>query len=36
MGQIVIGGVAEEVITAEEFTLEKAREVLKDEVIAVW
>ncbi|MCK9230417.1 MAG: ketol-acid reductoisomerase [Syntrophales bacterium] len=35
MGQIVIGGVAEEVITAEEFTLEKAREVLKDEVIAV-
>lgn len=35
MGQITIGGITEEVITAEEFTLEKAREVLKDETIAV-
>ncbi len=29
------GGVEEEVITREEFTLEKAREVLKDETIAI-
>ena len=29
------GGVMEEVITGEEFPLEKAREVLKDEIIAV-
>ena len=35
MAQIDFGGVMEEVITAEEFTLEKARQVLNDEVIAV-
>lgn len=35
MAQISFGGVLEEVVTREEFTLEKAREVLKDEVIAV-
>ncbi len=35
MGEITIGGITEEVITADEFTLEKAREVLKDETIAV-
>ncbi len=35
MAKIDFGGVVEEVVTAEEFTLEKAREVLKDEVIAV-
>ena len=29
------GGVTENVVTREEFPLEKAREVLKDEVIAV-
>jgi ketol-acid reductoisomerase len=35
MSQINIGGVMEEVITAEEFTLDKARRVLKDEIVAV-
>ena len=35
MAKIDFGGVAEEVITAEEFSLEKAREVLKDETVAV-
>ena len=35
MARINFGGVEEEVITSEEFTLEKAREVLKDETIAV-
>ena len=35
MAQLDFGGVMEEVITSEEFPLEKAREVLKDEVIAV-
>jgi ketol-acid reductoisomerase len=35
MAQIDFGGVTEEVITAEEFTLEKARQVLADETIAV-
>ncbi|MBT8342896.1 MAG: ketol-acid reductoisomerase, partial [Desulfatitalea sp.] len=35
MAQIDFGGVAEEVITSEEFTLEKARQVLADETIAV-
>ena len=35
MAKISFGGVQEEVVTREEFTLEKAREVLKDEVIAV-
>jgi ketol-acid reductoisomerase len=35
MAKIDFGGVVEEVITRDEFTLEKAREVLKDEVIVV-
>ena len=35
MAKIEIGGVMEEVITSEEFSLEKAREVLKDETVAV-
>ncbi len=35
MPKINIGGVIEEVVTSEEFTLEKAREVLKDEIVAV-
>ena len=35
MAKIDFGGVMENVITMEEFSLEKAREVLKDEVIAV-
>lgn len=35
MAQIDFGGVVEEVITSDEFTLEKAREVLKNETIAV-
>jgi ketol-acid reductoisomerase len=35
MAKFVFGDVEEEVITREEFPLEKAREVLKDEVIAV-
>jgi ketol-acid reductoisomerase len=35
MAQINFGGVTEEVITAEEFPPEKAREVLKDEIIVV-
>ena len=35
MAKIDFGGVVEEVITSEEFSLEKAREVLKDETIAV-
>ncbi|MBQ0089306.1 MAG: ketol-acid reductoisomerase [Prevotellaceae bacterium] len=35
MAKIDFGGVIEEVMTREEFSLEKAREVLKDEVIAV-
>ena len=35
MAQINFGGVSEEVITAEEFTLEKARQVLADETIVV-
>jgi ketol-acid reductoisomerase len=35
MAQIDFGGVVEEVITSEEFTLEKAREVLNDETIAL-
>ena len=35
MAKISFGGVQEDVVTREEFTLEKAREVLKDEVIAV-
>jgi len=35
MPKINIGGMMEEVVTAEEFTLEKAREVLKNETVAV-
>ena len=35
MAQINFGGVVEEVVTREEFPLEKAREVLKNEVVAV-
>ncbi|MCF0178354.1 MAG: ketol-acid reductoisomerase, partial [Bacteroidales bacterium] len=35
MAKIVFGGVEENVVTREEFTLEHAREVLKDEVIAI-
>ncbi|HOG15826.1 MAG: Ketol-acid reductoisomerase [Syntrophaceae bacterium PtaU1.Bin231] len=35
MAKIQIGKVVEEVITAEEFTLQKAREVLKKETVAV-
>jgi ketol-acid reductoisomerase len=35
MAIINFGGVDEQVITREEFPLEKAKEVLKDEVIAV-
>lgn len=35
MAKIDFGGVMEEVITSEEFTLEKAREVLEKEVVAV-
>ncbi len=35
MAQITIGGIREEVITADEFPLEKAREVMKGETIAV-
>jgi len=35
MANIDFGGVVEEVITLEEFSLEKAREILKDETIAI-
>ena len=35
MATIKFGGVDEHVVTREEFTLEHAREVLKDEVIAI-
>ena len=35
MGNIDFGGVIEEVITSEEFSMEKAKEVLKDEKIVV-
>ena len=35
MATINFGGVDEHVVTREEFTLDHAREVLKDEVIAV-
>jgi ketol-acid reductoisomerase len=35
MSKINIGGVMEEVVTSEEFTLEKARQALKNEVVAV-
>jgi len=35
MAKINFGGIEEEVITSEEFSLEKARDLLKDEVVAV-
>ncbi len=35
MTKIDFGGVVEDVVTREEFSLEKAREVLKDEIVAV-
>ena len=35
MAKINFGGVEEEVITSEEFSLDKAREVLKDEIVVV-
>ena len=35
MARIDFGGVTEEVVTRKEFPLEKARQVLKDEVVAV-
>src|SRR5512136_1012861 len=35
MPKINIGGMMEEVVTSEEFTLEKSREVLKNETVAV-
>ena len=35
MAQMNFGGVIENVVTREEFPLEKAREILKDETIAV-
>src|SRR5512137_2015707 len=35
MAKINFGGVVEDVVTRDEFPLEKARQVLKDEVIAV-
>ena len=35
MAKLMFGNVEEEVVTREEFPLEKAREVLKDEVVAV-
>ncbi len=35
MAKINFGGVVEDVVTREEFPLEKAREVLKNEVVAV-
>ena len=35
MAKIDFGGVVEDVVTREEFPLEKAREVLKNEVVAV-
>ncbi|MDL2286206.1 ketol-acid reductoisomerase [Desulfococcaceae bacterium OttesenSCG-928-F15] len=35
MAKIDFGGVLEEVVTAEEFTMDKAREVLKDEIVAI-
>ena len=35
MAKINFGGVEENVVTREEFPLEKAREVMKDETIAI-
>lgn len=35
MATLYFGAIAEQVVTREEFTLEHAREVLKDEVVAI-
>ncbi len=35
MAKINFGGVMEDVVTRDEFSLEKAREVLKEQVVAV-
>ena len=35
MAQLNFGGVSEEVITSDEFSLQKAREILSDEIVAV-
>jgi ketol-acid reductoisomerase len=35
MAKLNFGGVTEEVVTREEFPLEKAREVLKNDTIAI-
>ena len=35
MAKMNFGGVVENVVTRDEFTIEKAREVLKNEVVAV-
>ena len=35
MAEMNFGGVIEKVVTSQEFSLEKAREIMKDEVIAV-
>ena len=35
MAKINFGGVEENVVTREEFSLEKARDILKDEIIAI-
>jgi len=35
MAKIDFGGVVEEIITADEFSLDKAREILKDEIIVI-
>ena len=35
MARIDFGGVVEDVVTRDEFSLERAREVLKNEVVAV-
>jgi len=35
MAKMVFGGVEEEIVTREEFSLERARQVLKDEVVAI-
>jgi ketol-acid reductoisomerase len=35
MAQLQFGGVSENVVTREEFPLSKAKEILKDEIIAI-
>ena len=35
MGQFNFGGMMEEVITAEEFSLQKAREILQEDTVTV-